>query len=79
MKKDIKLTLIKTRDKNGREYYSTEYDPDNLKELSLALLADQELKELALMTASYILSMQDDPDIILKRMRDFALETKQTS
>lgn len=79
MKKDIKLTLIKTRDKNGREYYSTEYDPDNLKELSLALLADQELKELALMTASYILSMEDDPDIILKRMRDFALETKQTS
>ncbi len=74
---EIKLTLNTLTDENGRTYFTTEYDENILKDLSIALLADPELKNMTLMTAAYIVSQENSPETILEKIRSFAEDIKE--
>lgn len=74
---EIKINLIQKTDEKGRAYYESEYDPSVLKDLCLALLTDNAMKETAKMAMVYILSQEDNPEALLDHMRDYAEEIRK--
>lgn len=72
MDTEIKITLKRTTDEKGRSVLISEYEPEQLKELCLALLTSNEMKETVKMAMVYILAEDDDPKALIQHIRDYA-------
>ena len=66
----ITITLREKDDESGRAYYETDYEPEVLKPLAIALTADEYLRQATLMSACIIISQEDDPAALLDKMRE---------
>ena len=75
--KEIKLTLIHETNPAGQGYYRTEYAPEDMKELCIALISDPDLRTLALHATSYILASHDDPEETIGELRNNAEAIKK--
>jgi hypothetical protein len=74
---EIKITINPVELADGRRTYACEYDPEILKDLSLALITDLSLGEAALLAATCIISAEKDPEAILGRIREGAMAMRR--
>ena len=75
--KEIKVKLIHELQPDGRGYYAADYNPEDLRELCLALISDPDLRKLALHATSYILASHTDPEETLGELRENARKIRQ--
>lgn len=73
---DINIKLHKETDDKGRDYYWTEYDSSQIKELSFVLLSDPALREMTLMTAANIIAHEDKATERWKAMEELIQEIR---
>ena len=74
--KTITLKVVVAKDNLGHTYISTEYDKESLNDISLALLGDWALRDLARMTAEYVAARSEDPEAEIDK---FAEKVRQMS
>lgn len=70
----ITIKLHETDDEYGRTFYQAEYEPEIVKPLCLALIADAVLQDTVKYALAYTLSKEEDPDKILLSIRQVAKE-----
>lgn len=75
--KEIKVRLIHELQPDGKGYYAADYDPEDMRELCLALISDPDLRKLALHATSYILASHADPEETLGELRENAKKIRQ--
>lgn len=76
MDKEIKILLRQETGEDGRTYFTSSYEAEDLKDLCLALLTDENMKQTALMAAAYIASQEHDPEETIELLRGIAYEIR---
>ncbi len=59
--KEITITLSTDKDQDGREFYTSNIDEDDLRNLCIALIADDDLSNATLIAAIHILARHHEP------------------
>lgn len=78
-KESVIMLKVRTVSVDGRDVFVCEYDPAQLGDLCLALLTDIPMRETALLAAAYAVAREQDPEVLLGKIRSFAGEIRSQS